>query len=46
LAADGKLLKKLRAEITKRVRSLFRDDSSVVALENFLEAEIRKKRAG
>ena len=44
LAADGKRLKKLRSAISKRVKILFRDDASVLALENFLETEIRKNR--
>ncbi len=45
-AANPKRLKKLRAEIPKRVKLLFRDDSAVRALEVFLETEIRKQRAG
>jgi len=45
-AADPKRLKKIRSAIPKRVKSLFRDDSSIRALEDFLETEIRKKRAG
>jgi predicted O-linked N-acetylglucosamine transferase (SPINDLY family) len=45
LAADPKRLKKLRAQIPKRVKSLFSDDSTVRALEVFLETEIRKQRA-
>jgi protein O-GlcNAc transferase len=46
LAANPKQLKKLRSVIPKRVKPLFRDNSSVVALENFLETEIRKQRTG
>jgi protein O-GlcNAc transferase len=46
LAADAKRLKKLRSVIPKRLKPLFRDNSSVVALENFLETEIRKQRTG
>jgi predicted O-linked N-acetylglucosamine transferase (SPINDLY family) len=46
LAADSKQIKRLRVDISRRVNSLFKDESSVVALENFLEAEIHKKRAG
>ena len=34
LASDGKRLKKLRSEIPKRIKPLFRDDSSVVALKH------------
>lgn len=45
-AADPKRLKKIRAEIPKRVKALFRDDSSIRGLEAFLETEIRKQRAG
>jgi protein O-GlcNAc transferase len=45
-AADPKRLKKIRSDIPKRVKSLFRDDSSIRALEAFLETEIRKQRAG
>jgi len=44
LAADGKRLKKLRSAISKRVKNLFKDDASIVALENFLETEIGKNR--
>jgi predicted O-linked N-acetylglucosamine transferase (SPINDLY family) len=46
LAADPKRLKKIRAEIPKRLKSLFRDDASVRALEVFLATEIAQKRAG
>jgi predicted O-linked N-acetylglucosamine transferase (SPINDLY family) len=46
LAADAKRLKKLRAEIPRRVKTLFRDESSVRALENFIEIETAKRRAG
>jgi protein O-GlcNAc transferase len=46
LAADAKRLKKIRAAIPKRVKSLFMDDSTIRAFEDFLETEIRKKRAG
>jgi predicted O-linked N-acetylglucosamine transferase (SPINDLY family) len=46
LAADPKRLKKIRAEIPKRLKSLFRDDASVRALEVFLATETAKKRAG
>ncbi len=45
-AAEPKRLKKIRADIPKRVKGLFRDDTSVRALEHFLENEIRKLRAG
>jgi predicted O-linked N-acetylglucosamine transferase (SPINDLY family) len=45
-AADPKRLKKIRYDIPKRLKSLFRDDSSIRALEVFVETEIRKKRAG
>jgi predicted O-linked N-acetylglucosamine transferase (SPINDLY family) len=45
-AGDPKRIKKLRSVIPKRVKSLFRDDSSIRALEVFLETEIRKQRAG
>jgi predicted O-linked N-acetylglucosamine transferase (SPINDLY family) len=46
LAADNRKLKKLRSDIPKRRKALFRDETSVRALEDFLETEIRKKRAG
>jgi predicted O-linked N-acetylglucosamine transferase (SPINDLY family) len=45
-AADPRRLKKIRTEIPKRVKPLFRDDSSIRALEVFLETEINKQRAG
>ncbi len=45
LAADERKLKRLRSELPKRRRSLFRDETSVRALEHFLETEIRKNRA-
>ncbi len=45
VTTDAKQIRKLRSDIPKRVKALFRDDSSIVALENFLEAEIRKKSA-
>jgi predicted O-linked N-acetylglucosamine transferase (SPINDLY family) len=45
-SADPKRLKKIRSQIPKRVKSLFRDDSSIRALEDFLETEIRRQRAG
>lgn len=45
-AADPKRLKKIRSAIPKRLKPLFRDDSSIRALEVFLETEIRKQRAG
>jgi len=44
-AADERKLKKLRSEIPKRRKALFRDETSVRALEDFLETEIRKQRA-
>jgi predicted O-linked N-acetylglucosamine transferase (SPINDLY family) len=44
LAADGKRLKKLRSAIPKRVKTLFRDDASVVALEKFFESVIVESR--
>jgi predicted O-linked N-acetylglucosamine transferase (SPINDLY family) len=46
LAADDRKLKKLRSEISKRRKVLFRDDTPIRALENFLETEIRNKRTG
>ncbi len=45
-AADPRRLKKIRTEIPKRVKPLVRDDSSIRALEVFLETEINKQRAG
>ncbi len=44
-ATDAKRLKKIRAQIPKRVKTLFGDDASVRGLETFLETEIRKHRA-
>jgi predicted O-linked N-acetylglucosamine transferase (SPINDLY family) len=46
LAADDRKLKKLRSEISKRRKFLFRDDHPIRALEDFFETKIRSKRAG
>jgi predicted O-linked N-acetylglucosamine transferase (SPINDLY family) len=46
LALDERKLKKLRSEIPKRRKALFRDDSPIRAFEDFLEREISKQRAG